>query len=169
VITLDGFHLLAGYNRWTNRRLYAACATLSDEERKKDRKAFFRSIHGTLNHLLLGDRAWLGRFTARPIQFRSLDEELFGDFAELRRERDATDAAIEAFTRELTEDRLREDIAYATTAGKAYRHPLGPALLHLFNHQAHHRGQVTTMLSQLGVDPGATDLIVYYREAGERS
>jgi uncharacterized damage-inducible protein DinB len=161
----DHFRLMAGYNRWMNEKLYTICGKLSDEERKRDRAAFFRSIHGTLNHLLLGDRAWLGRFTGRPLSFRSLDEELYADFGELRRERASMDAEIEEFCRDLTEERLSATIEYATTAGKRYSHPLAPALVHLFNHQTHHRGQVTTLLSQLGIDPGATDVIAYYRES----
>jgi len=161
---LDGFRVMAGYNRWMNERLYALCAPLPDTERKKDRKAFFRSIHGTLNHLLLGDRAWLGRFTDHPVPFRSLDQELYGDFDELRGERAKTDTAIEEFCRRLTEARLSAEISYRTQGGQQYTHPLGPALVHLFNHQTHHRGQITTLLSQLGIDPGATDVIAYYRE-----
>jgi uncharacterized damage-inducible protein DinB len=163
---LDGFRMMAGYNRWANERLYAVCATIPDEERKRDRQAFFHSIHGTLNHLLLGDRAWLGRFTGRPASFRSLDQELFADFDDLRRERSRTDDAIEAFCRTLTEEQLAADIEYATQAGARFKHPLAPALLHMFNHETHHRGQLTTMLAQLGLDYGATDAIVYYRETG---
>src|SRR5262249_50719318 len=85
---------MARYNRWMNERLYECCAGLSDAERKADRKAFFGSIHGTLNHLLLGDRLWLGRFLARPYRIGSLADELYADFAELRRERAKTDAEI---------------------------------------------------------------------------
>ena len=59
--------LMARYNRWMNERLYALCAGLDDDERKRDRGAFFGSIHGTLNHLLWGDRMWLGRFTRRAV------------------------------------------------------------------------------------------------------
>ena len=165
---LEQFRMMAGYNRWMNEKLYALCAALSDEERKRDRKAFFRSIHGTLNHLLAGDRSWLGRFTDRPFPLRSLDEELYADFGELRRERAATDAAIEDFCAALTEARLSAHLVYSTIAGKRYDHPLAPALVHFFNHQTHHRGQLTTLLSQLGVDPGATDLITYYREPNAR-
>ncbi len=158
------FCMMAGYNRWMNERLYALCGALPDAERKRDRGAFFRSIHGTLNHLLLTDRSWLGRFTGKEFPIRSLDQQLYEDFEELRRERGATDTAIEEFCEGLSEQRLDATIAYGTLAGKRYSHPLEPALVHLFNHQTHHRGQVTTLLSQLGIDPGATDLIAYYRE-----
>ncbi len=166
---MDGprtFGMLAGYNRWMNERLYSLCAGLSDEERKRDRKAFFRSIHGTLNHLLLADRSWLGRFTGKEFPIRSLDQELYADFEELRRERAATDTSIEEFCGGLDEDRLASTIEYGTLAGKRYSHALGPALVHFFHHQTHHRGQVTTLLSQLGIDPGATDVIAYYRQTG---
>jgi uncharacterized damage-inducible protein DinB len=160
----EQFRMMAGYNGWMNEKLYAVCATLSDEERKRDRKAFFRSIHRILNHLLLTDRGWLGRFTGAPWTFRSLDQELYADFDELRRERAHTDAAIEQYTAALTAERLLEDFSYTTYAGRKFTHPLGPAVTHLFNHQTHHRGQLTTLLSQLGIDPGVTDLIAYYRE-----
>jgi uncharacterized damage-inducible protein DinB len=166
---MDGprtFRMMAGYNRWMNERLYSLCATISDEERKRDRQAFFRSIHGTLNHLLLTDRSWLGRFTGEEFPILSLDQELFADFEDLRRERAVTDAAIEDFCARLTENRLAASIEYGTLAGKRYAHPLEPALVHFFNHQTHHRGQVTTLLSQLGIDPGATDVIAYYRQLG---
>jgi hypothetical protein len=86
--------LLAAYNRTMNQQLYAVCAELTDSERRRDRQAFFRSIAGTLNHLLLVDRLWFGSFTGKPVSFAGLDEELYADFEELRRERDAMDVSI---------------------------------------------------------------------------
>jgi len=168
VNALESLRLLAGYNRWMNEKLYASCALLSEEERKRNRHAFFRSIHGTLNHLLLTDRGWLGRFCGAPWTFRSLDQELFADFDELRRERAATDRAIEEYVSALTVERLSADFTYTTYAGKTFTHPLGPALTHLFNHQTHHRGQLTTLLFQQGIDPGVTDLIAYFRDPTTR-
>lgn len=160
----EGFRMMAGYNSWMNERLYEICAEITDEERKRDRGAFFRSIHGTLNHLLLADRAWLGRFTAHPVTFPSLDHELYAAFDDLRRERSRTDTAIEAFCEALDDADLAKPLDYATTAGKRFSHPLAPALAHMFNHQAHHRGQLTTLLSQSGIDPGVTDLVWFYRD-----
>ena len=103
------FKILAQYNTWMNRSIYETCATLNDEERKRDLHAFFGSIHRTLNHLLLTDRVQMGRFVGadrmqsldgagRAIEIRSLDQELYADFATLRREREKTDATIEAWT-----------------------------------------------------------------------
>jgi len=172
------YRALARYNTWMNERLYALCATLSDAERKRDLGAFFRSIHGTLNHLLLTDRAWLGRFTrdraiaesrdaaGRPIPVARLDQELYADFDTLRAERARTDAAIDSWAATLDEVRLAAPLAYRTSAGQACEHPLWWAVTHFFNHQTHHRGQVTTLLKQLGHDPGVTDLVVLLRTSG---
>jgi uncharacterized damage-inducible protein DinB len=160
---LEALRMMAGYNRWMNEKLYAVCEGVPDEERKRDRHAFFRSIHGTLNHLLLTDRGWMARFQGQPWPFRSLDQELYTDFQDLRRERARTDRDLEAFVQEMTTERLNAPIEYRNYAGAEFRHSLAPALVHLFNHQTHHRGQLTTLLSQLGLDLGVTDAVVFYR------
>jgi uncharacterized damage-inducible protein DinB len=171
------FKALAHYNTWMNRSIYDTCATLGDEQRKRDLQAFFGSIHRTLNHLLLTDRVQLGRFigaermrsfdeTGRVIEIRSLDQELYADFAALRREREKTDALIETWTtNEITAESLSRDMIYdAMSAAGRYRVPMWIAVTHLFNHQTHHRGQITTLLSQLGRDPGVTDLMALHRQ-----
>lgn len=151
---------MAAYNRWMNERLYESCARLSDAERKRDAGAFFKSIHGTLNHLLLTDRLWLGRFTGEPFAVRSLDQELYADFDELRRERAATDGAIDAWAASLKEADFAGELSYTTIANPApKRDPFWLDVVHFFNHQTHHRGQLTTLLFQRGVDPGVTDLV----------
>ena len=167
----EQYRLLARYNTWMNGRLYALAATLSDDERRADRGAFFRSIHGTFNHLLLVERIWLHRMTGdaalsashdadgNVIRYRSLDQELYADFAVLRREQETTDAHAERWVAGLDEATLASPIRYRSTDGTAREHPLWQAVTHLFNHQTHHRGQLTTLFSQLGHDPGVTDLI----------
>ncbi|MGH8706421.1 MAG: DinB family protein [Burkholderiales bacterium] len=151
---------MAAYNRWMNARLYECCARLSDEERKRDAGAFFKSIHGTLNHLLLGDRIWLGRFVGKPFVVQSLDQELYADFGELRAERVKTDAAIDEWLSSLSESDFEADLSYTSVVNpQPRRYPLWFAVTHFFNHQTHHRGQLTTLLSQRGMDPGVTDLI----------
>jgi len=174
---INQYRTLASYNRVMNEKLYAVASGLSDEERKRDLGAFFRSVHGTLNHLLLADRAWLGRFTHDRALFESLDaegkaipfpgaldQELYADFTALRRERARTDAAIEALVERLMPDELAAFFTYRTRTGERCEHPLWWALSHFFNHQTHHRGQVTTLLFQLGHDPGLMDLIAFMRE-----
>ena len=151
---------MAAYNRWMNDRLYAACAELSDEDRKLDRHAFFKSIHGTLNHILLADRVWFGRFIGKPFQIRSLDQELYGDFADLRAERGSTDQDIEGWAQGLTDEQLARKLHWTSIL---YPNPqvrdLWVCVTHFFNHQTHHRGQVTALLSQCGKSYGLTDLI----------
>jgi uncharacterized damage-inducible protein DinB len=171
------FRTMAQYNTWMNRSIYDTCGALSDEERTRDVHAFFGSIHRTLNHLLLTDRVQMARFVGadrmrslddggRAIEIRSLDQELYADFLTLRREREKSDAAIEAWTasNEITSEFLERDMVYdAMSAAGRYRVPMWIAVMNFFNHQTHHRGQITTLLSQLGHDPGVTDLMALHR------
>lgn len=151
---------MAAYNRWMNQRLYQCCASVPDDERKRDVGAFFKSIHGTLNHLLLGDRIWMGRFTGTPFSVQSLDQELYADFAQLRSERTRMDDAIIAWAGSLTAADVAGDLTYFSVVDpRPRRYPFWFALAHFFNHQTHHRGQLTTLLSQRGIEPGVTDLI----------
>jgi uncharacterized damage-inducible protein DinB len=170
------FKTLAQYNTWMNRSIYGTCAALSDEERKRDLHAFFGSIHRTLNHLLLTDRVQMGRFVGadrtrsfdangNSIEILSLDQELCPDFVTLRREREHTDAMIEAWAAdEITTEFLAREMVYdAMSADGRYRVPMWIAVTHFFNHQTHHRGQITALLSQLEHDPGVTDLMALHR------
>ncbi|MEL0168860.1 MAG: DUF924 family protein [Pseudomonadaceae bacterium] len=151
---------LARYNQWMNQRLYGLCAGLTDDQRRAPRGAFFSSIHGTLNHLLLADHLWMGRFTAAPFAATALDTELHADFAELRSAREALDVRIIDWVDNLPATRLTAELCYTSLVNpEPRRYPLWLALTHFFNHQTHHRGQLTTLLSQLGTDPGVTDLI----------
>jgi uncharacterized damage-inducible protein DinB len=165
------FTRLARYNHWMNERLYALAAQMSDEERRRDRGAFFKSIHGTFNHILLGDRVWLARFAnsghafvalkkyALPPGAASLGDELYSDFTTLTQERSKTDLAIEAWMAELDDAILDSTLRYKRMNGEAHEHPFWLVLTHFFNHQTHHRGQVTTLFMQSGRDPGVTDFI----------
>jgi uncharacterized damage-inducible protein DinB len=166
----------ARYNRWMNDKLYGVAATLSDEARKRDAGAFFKSIHGTFNHLLIADRVWLGRFKGLPLPdghmgpggIGSLDQELFSDFDDLRRERALTDDELSAWVSELTPERLAAPLVFLRR-GQRLECPLWWTVAHVFNHQTHHRGQVTTLLTQQGCDPGVTDLFAMLREEAVRT
>ena len=156
---------LCRYNRWMNEKLYAVCAAMPDELRKEDRGAWFRSMHGTLNHILLADRLWLGRFTNQPFAARSLDEELYSDFQTLWQERRKTDEEIARWLDALTNEQLLASFTYSMmTSPQQITQPLWQATLHCFNHQTHHRGQLTTLMEQAGYDSGMTDLIWMLRE-----
>jgi uncharacterized damage-inducible protein DinB len=160
---LTHYRAMARYNRWMNEKLYALAGELSDEERKRPMGAFFGSIHGTFNHLLLSDRVWLARFgMGAPPEIKSLADELFSNFDELRRERAATDAVIDDYVAALQPEQLAAPLAYRTVRGDPRSHALCIALSHWFNHQTHHRGQATTLFMQLGRDPGVTDALVLF-------
>lgn len=173
---LDSYRTLARYNAWFNARLYASAATLPDEQRRRELGAFFGSVHRTLNHLILCDHVWLmrsepGLAAAIPrdaagnaLRPSSLDLVLYDDFELLAARRRELDETIRGWIESLSEADLDREVAYRTTTGVPQRHPLWWALTHLFNHQTHHRGQVTTLLSQLGCDPGVTDLLAMLRE-----
>jgi len=169
-MSLEHVRAMARYNRWMNDKLYAVAAELSEGERKKDRGAFFKSIHGTLNHILLGDRVWLSRFTDDPTiadGIVGLDQELYADFAELARERKKTDDGIDAWVATLTEEKLAATFRYLRR-GVEHTSPLWWCVIHFFNHQTHHRGQATTLFMQAGRDPGVTDLVAMLREEATR-
>jgi uncharacterized damage-inducible protein DinB len=160
---------MAAYNQWMNSRLYVVAGELSDAERRADRGAFFKSVHGTLNHLLLADKVWLGRFLGQPFRVGSLDQELYHDFDELTGARAETDEQIIRWAQHLTDDVLAGTLSYTSIVNPEPRTcEMWLVVAHFFNHQTHHRGQLTTLLSQFGKDFGVTDLIQLPRTA-ERS
>jgi uncharacterized damage-inducible protein DinB len=176
----DQFRSLARYNTWMNRKLYAGAADLGDEQRKRNLGAYFGSVAGTLNHILIADRIWMARFTGddgsylsrdrfgEPIAFEGLAQIVYPVFAELRQNREHLDRQIEFWSGNLTLDELEGNLTYFNTTGKRFSHPLWQAAIHFFNHQTHHRGQVTTLLFQLGKDPGVTDFAAFVRGEGQR-
>jgi uncharacterized damage-inducible protein DinB len=154
----SNYEVMAQYNHWMNQRLYAICAEIPDSKRKEDLGAFFKSIHGTLNHLLFGDRAWMGRFISEPFAAK-ISDELYEDFDELVVQREITDLQIIEWSKNLSSEWLNQDFKYTSGVdGKTRRLPAWVLVTHMFNHQTHHRGQLTTLLSQLGYNPGITDL-----------
>lgn len=152
------FRILARYNRIANERLCQACAQLDDVEYRKHRQGSFSSIHGLLNHILLGDRIWMARFEGGGHETPRLNTELFADFNELRQARRDEDARIERFFAEVDEAFLARSFHYINNKGIEYREEAAVAAAHFFNHQTHHRGQVHVMLSQTSVAPPSLDL-----------
>jgi len=159
--------MFAGYNRWANERLYEAAARLSDVDYRADRGAFFKSMHGTLNHLLVGDRLWMRRFTGEGQVPTTLDAILFEDFGELRAARRAEDEGILRYANALTDADLAGWIRYRTITNPVeMEQQLAPALDHFFNHQTHHRGQAHALLTAITGTAPSLDLIVFQRETG---
>jgi uncharacterized damage-inducible protein DinB len=151
--------LLARYNRWMNERLYVVVGAFDDAERARDRGAFFGSMQRTLSHLVWADRAWLARFTGETFRDPAYGADQYADFETLSRERLATDTRILDWAGKLDADWLAGMLEYRSAAdGKLRRLARWVAVVHFFNHSTHHRGQLTTLISQAGGNPGVTDL-----------
>ncbi len=151
------------YNAEMNRRLYAAASRLSDAERRAPRGAFWGSIHGTLNHILWGDRMWMSRFDNWPKPTLAIKQSaaLFDDFSALVAARIEADEAISLWAQKLDEAWLAEDLVWwSGAAGREVRAPRRLLVAHFFNHQTHHRGQVHAMLTASGEETGDTDLFL---------
>jgi uncharacterized damage-inducible protein DinB len=150
---------MAQYNQWMNSRLYAVCANLTDEQLRQDRGAFFKSIYATLNHILYGDLAFMARFTQNPSAAPAFGVDLHGNWKSLRAAREELDQSMLAWASSLTTAWLEEILTYTSNIdGKSRSVPKWVLVTHMFNHQTHHRGQVTTLLSQMGLDIGSTDI-----------
>ncbi len=160
------FDTFARYNAWANARLFDAAALLSDTDYRADRGAFFRSVHGTLNHLLVTDRVWMFRFTGEGDAPDRLDAILFEQLELLHRAREVEDARIARYVTGLEVAALEGSITYRrVSTPEAITQPLAPALAHWFNHQTHHRGQVHALLTGLAGRAPELDLLFYQRLA----
>lgn len=169
---LEQLALQARYNQWMNDKLYQTAARLPAAVLQQDNGAFFGSLFGTLNHIVVADTLWLQRFAQHPTGFAalqplqdivaptSLNGWLFDQLPALAARRQLLDEVIIRLCSELKDSDLDQPLAYNNTRGVAQRKNFHALLLHFFNHQTHHRGQATTLLSQQGEDVGVTDLIV---------
>lgn len=163
--------LMAEYNQCMNQRIYHAASQLSPTEINADKGAFFKSILGTLNHIWVGDVIWLKRFAEHESQLLSLEPVraltkptslsslVHSELSTLQQARILLDATIKHFTAEVNDDILSSNLSYHDTKGKPYTKHFGSLIFHLFNHQTHHRGQLSTLLNQAGLDVGVTDLL----------
>lgn len=163
MIDADYVKMMARYNRWQNGNLFGASETLSPAERTSDRGAFFGSIQGTLSHVLWGDLMWMSRFTDRPKPEVGIREsaEFVENWNDLVRQRQAVDEEILTWADTLDPDWLKGDLEwFSGAAQRQMRHPRSKLVVHFFNHQTHHRGQVHAMLTAAGAKPDDTDLML---------
>ncbi|WP_136254288.1 DinB family protein [Onishia niordana] len=170
------FELLAIYNQRMNSKVYEAAGHLSANDLITGRRAFFGSILGTLNHIVVGDTIWLKRFATHPSCLSSLrgvadlprptslDQIVFDDLGCLTEHRAWLDQTIVNWVAELSESDLDFVLAYRNSKGVPANKRFSSLVLHFFNHQTHHRGQASTLLSQAGEDIGVTDLLVQIPE-----
>jgi uncharacterized damage-inducible protein DinB len=186
MLTPEQARTLCDYNAWANRRILDACTALSPEEFTRDLRSSFRSVQGTLLHIIGGEWFWLERWRGpawtaeeieklmagewfllerwqnRPARARKMDQT--PDFADLRGLAEETDAELREFVAGLSGDDLARVFNYPTTEGNPNSQPYWQMIQHVVNHSTQYRGQVTTLLRQSGKTPVATDLILYYRE-----
>ena len=164
---LQTFEMMARYNRWSNERLFSATEPLDNLDYRADHGAFFRSLHGTLNHLLVADRIWMHRFTGQGSPPKRLDEILHDDFPSLRAARAEEDVRIIGYVTGLDDAAVAGTFNYRTvTNPQEITQPLGSALMHFFNHQTHHRGQAHALLTRITGTAPSFDLIAFQRETG---
>ena len=162
MITADWIRVMARYNAWQNQSLYLAAHGLSDDARDLDRGAFFGSIRGTLSHLMWGDLMWISRFEGGEGPGASIPASpgLF-DWQTLMRDRPQLDARIAGWAWMVLPEDLDGDLTWFSGAvGRQMTMPKANCIMHFFNHQTHHRGQVHGMLTAAGARPDDTDLIL---------
>jgi uncharacterized damage-inducible protein DinB len=163
MITRTYVRTMAAYNAEMNRRLYGAAARLSEAERRRERGAFWHSIHGTLVHILWGDHQWMSRFDdwPKPATPIKQSDRFIAGWEELRAAREKADAAIEAWADRVDEAWLADDLRwFSGAAQREIRAPKSLLVAHFFNHQTHHRGQAHALLTAAGEETGDTDLFL---------
>jgi uncharacterized damage-inducible protein DinB len=155
----DQISLMARYHTWATERLLSSIAPIPEESYRRPCGLFFRSIHGTLNHLLLTDgELWFPRFAEGRSASLPLDAEVESDRAVLASRLVAAAARWPGHVGSLDDAALSGDLRYTATTGEARSMPMSGALLHVFNHATHHRGQITAAISMLGFEFPPLDL-----------
>lgn len=156
----------ARYNAWANDRIYNALSRIADADRKKDRRAFFGSIHNTMNHILLADLIYRERLEKKPTSYTRLDEVLYDDFAELESAHRKNDGWYAEFCEALDPAALEGELRFKAVgmdSDEYFALPLRLCLTNLFQHQIHHRGQVHHMISHAGASPPPVDVVKFGR------
>ena len=155
---VTNFQLFSNFNKWTNNKIITFCKKLTENEYKKDRKAFFSSIHGTLNHLLVVDRAFTSRIEGRKYDLKNLNQILYENLFQLEGARIKEDNNLIDLVNNLSEESINKEITYQNFEAKKTTCTINMMLITMFNHQTHHRGQVHNMLSQAGMKPPQIDI-----------
>ena len=163
------FQMFAAYNQWANAALYSAARLLPDEDYRLDRGAFFKSVHGTLNHILVADRIWMKRFTGGGDAPKRLDAIISENLEKLSIERGREDERIVDWLSQIDVKALTGRFTYtAVTDMRTISQRLAPALAHFFNHQTHHRGHAHALLTGFGLEAPSLDLIYFQRSEDGR-
>ncbi len=166
---LAHLRLMARYNAWANERLLAAVAGLSEADYWADGGVFFKSVAGTLNHLIVADRIWMQRFTGVGSGNWRLDEIVWQSFGELAADRRIIDNGIIAYVDGLDQDALRQVVRFKrVSTDEVVEKQRAPLMAHMFNHQTHHRGQAHALLTRFVGEAPELDLL-YFQRLADRS
>ncbi len=162
-MNLEDFRTLYDYNSWANHRTLDAAAALTPDQFTREMGSSFSSVRDTLAHIYGAEWIWLERWHGRATGGLPSAAD-FPDIDAVRRKFAEIDRNLVDYVASLTQGDLQRVVTFKNLAGLPYSQPLAPCLQHLANHSTYHRGQVTTLLRQLGAKAVATDLIAFYRE-----
>ncbi len=169
---LSNLQLMSQYNQLMNQKVYQIAQQLGEQKIQQNQGAFFDSILGTLNHIYVADVIWLRRFAQHSKQYQSLnqlpelnsyqalDQIVSNNLETLTQLRQKLDIIMINWCQEIESQDLESSLLYIDTKGQQYQKNFGQLIQHFFNHQTHHRGQVSTLISQQGLDLGVTDLLM---------
>ncbi len=164
-MTLQEIKLLHAYNSWANSRVFDGLANLPADQYTQDMKSSHGGIHETFTHIVGAEKIWLSRWVGKPDTMLKAGE--MGSLEELRSIWEKVGYDMARFLGTMSDKKLQETFSLTTSKGATFTHVYWQAIQHMVNHSTYHRGQITTMLRQLQVDPPSTDLIKFYRETGK--
>ena len=165
-MTLQEAKTLHAYNAWATNKLLDAVAEVPVAQYRRDLKSSHGSIHGTLVHIVRAENVWLKRWTGTP-DAGYLAPESVSTLADLKTAWEKTGYETAKFLGSATDKKMGETFVMKTTSGETHTHTYAQALQHVVNHSSYHRGQIVTMLRQLGFTPPDTGLIRFFRETAK--
>jgi uncharacterized damage-inducible protein DinB len=165
---LETIRLMYGYTRWADGRMFDAVSKLSPEQWTKDLGSSLKSARDTVVHLVSAQWIWISRWTGEvpPGMWTAAD---YPTQASIREKWEPLAGRLAGFVAEQTEESLAKPLTYKNLKGEQFTYPLGQLMLHTSNHSTYHRGQVTTLIRQLGGQPMSSDLVVYYAEKAKKA
>jgi uncharacterized damage-inducible protein DinB len=164
-MTLQEIKTLVAYNAWATNRIFEAVEALPEGEAMRDMKSSHRNIHGTLTHLVGAEKIWLSRMAGTPDKAMIKPADV-PTVADVKATWEQTGFATAKFLGTMTDRKLQETFTMSTAKGEQFTHSFGQALQHVVNHSTYHRGQVITLMRQMGQTPPDTGMISFFRETG---
>ena len=162
-MTLHEIKLLHAFNAWDTNRIFDAVGALPADDVLKDMKSSHQGIHGTLFHIVAGEKIWLSRWVGNP-DARLMAASEAPSLADVKAVWEKAGFDMAKFLGSMSDKKLHETFTMTTSTGQTYTHLYWQAIQHLVDHSSYHRGQIITLMRQLGHTPPSTGLIAFYRE-----